>query len=204
MRADLARALGSAFLAGDWTRPGLVGSGSVVVRRRTTWLPALAAQVLEIYPSAPLDRPRELIAVIATRPAAERAGDAKPVTRRAASTRMVTNPWHLPVLHDLSELAARLGLTESGTGLVLGCATPVANRRRGASAALSGDHAAGSERRDPRGGGTQAATESDATPVARGGARRGSGPRCRPWFPYRPLGCHVRRAARRSGGARTP
>lgn len=53
MRQDLARALAEAFLAGDWTRPGLVGSGSLVLRRRADWLPALAQEVLAIYPSPP-------------------------------------------------------------------------------------------------------------------------------------------------------
>ena len=111
MTPELARALAGAFLAGGWTRQGLVNSGSVVLRRRTDWLPALASQVLEVYPQAPLDRPRELAAVITTRPTAERAGDLRPRSHASTPTRMVSNPWHLPALDDLHGVAELLRLT---------------------------------------------------------------------------------------------
>lgn len=113
MRDDLARALASAFLAGEWDQPGLVASGVLVTARRPRWLPALSRQVLEIYPRAPADRPRELAAVIASRPAAQRTGTARPVRHPVAVTRMLDNPWHLPVLNDLSELADVLELSSS-------------------------------------------------------------------------------------------
>jgi len=113
VRQDLARALAEAFLAGDWTRPGLVGSGSLVLRRRAGWLPALAQEVLAIYPSPPRDRPREFTAVLSSRPAAERAGSARPLTHLAAATRMISNPWHLPVLHDLADVGALLNLEQA-------------------------------------------------------------------------------------------
>ena len=73
MRADLARALAAAFLAGEWTQPGLVASGTTVLGRRARWLPPLVRQALELYPRAPLDRPRELAANLASRPAAAKA-----------------------------------------------------------------------------------------------------------------------------------
>ena len=111
MREDLATALASAFLAGDWTQPGLVDRGRTVLRGPRAWLPALSREVLAVYRAAPADRPRELAAVIASRPSAARARRARPVARVAAPTRMVANPWHLPVLDDLSQLAGLVGLT---------------------------------------------------------------------------------------------
>ena len=44
--STLARALAEALLAGQWDRPGLIGRGSVVLRRRAQWMPALVDQVL--------------------------------------------------------------------------------------------------------------------------------------------------------------
>ena len=109
MSESLARALAGAFLAGPWTRAGLVGSGSVVLRRRVDWLPRLVREVLEVHPSAPLDRPRELAAVVLVR-LPERAG--RPVSRPVTPTRMLRNPWHLPVLHDLGDLGRLLRLSD--------------------------------------------------------------------------------------------
>ena len=108
MRRELSLALAGAFLAGPWTRSGLVVSGSVVLRRRADWLPALIRQVLEVYPSAPLDAPRELAAVIATRHVPE--GRGRPRSRPVVVTRMLRNPWHLPVLHGLEDVGRLLRL----------------------------------------------------------------------------------------------
>ncbi|HET6561078.1 MAG TPA: reverse transcriptase family protein [Marmoricola sp.] len=112
MRPDLARALAAGFLGGEWSRPGLVDSGALVLGRRRRWLPALSKQVLEHYPRPPLDRPRELTAVIALCPAAEKAGTTKPLLRPVTPTRMVTNPWRLPELHDLADVRSFLRLSE--------------------------------------------------------------------------------------------
>ena len=113
MRADLARALAAGFLAGDWTRQGLVESGAVVVGRRARWLPPLARQVLELYPRAPHDRPRERAANPASRPAAARAARTAPVVQPVVTTWMLTNRWRLPVLDDLADVAAFLRVTPS-------------------------------------------------------------------------------------------
>ncbi|KQV77557.1 hypothetical protein ASC64_01560 [Nocardioides sp. Root122] len=110
MRDDLARALAAAFLAGDWTHEGLVESGVPVLGRRPRWLPPLARQVLALYPRAPADRPRELAANLASRPAAAKARIAGPVLRPVAETRMLTNRWRLPVLDDLGDVAGLLRL----------------------------------------------------------------------------------------------
>lgn len=110
MHDDLARALAAGFLSGEWTKQGLVDSGAVVLGRRPRWLAPLARQVLELYPRPPADRPRELAANLASRPAAAKAGRAGPVVRPVASTRMLTNRWRLPVLDDLDAVADLLRL----------------------------------------------------------------------------------------------
>ena len=113
MREDLAAALAGAFLAGTWTTDGLVASGARVLGRRRAWLPAVSREVLEVYRTAPADRPRELAAVLLTRPSAHRAKRARAVSRVVTPTRMVSNPWHLPVLDDLGQLSSLVGLTVS-------------------------------------------------------------------------------------------
>ena len=114
MRDDLARALASGYLAGDWTEDGLASSGAVVLGRRRAWLRGLARQVLELYPRPPHDRPRELADVVRRLPAAGGADHtAAPATVPLAPTRMVSNRWRLPELHDLGDLAALLG-TDAG------------------------------------------------------------------------------------------
>lgn len=113
MRTDLARALASGFLAGDWTRAGLVDSGAAVLGRRPRWLGALARETLELYPRPPHDRPRELAVNLASRPAAARASRARPVAQPVSATRMLGNRWRLPVLDGLDDLAGLLGVTVS-------------------------------------------------------------------------------------------
>lgn len=106
---ELATALADAFLAGDWDLPGLVGSGSQVLRRRVPWLPRLARELLEVYRDKPSDRPRELAAYLAARQIHE-PDPAVPLTRSSGPTAMVVNPWRLPVLDTLDDVAALLGL----------------------------------------------------------------------------------------------
>jgi RNA-directed DNA polymerase len=113
VRPDLARALASGFLAGEWTPTGLVASGSLVLGRRPAWLRPLARQTLELYPRPPHDRPRELATNIATRPAAAKAARVRALTQPVAATRMLTNRWRLPVLHGLGDVADLLGVTAS-------------------------------------------------------------------------------------------
>ena len=113
MRADLARALASGFLAGKWTQEGLVQSGSIVLGRRRRWLKALARQTIELYPRPPHDRPRELATLIATRPAAKKAAGDGPVVFTVAPTRMVSNRWRLPALDDLDDVARFVDVTGS-------------------------------------------------------------------------------------------
>ena len=111
MRADLARALTSGFLAGEWTQAGLVESGATVLGRTPRWLAPLARQVFVLYPRPPGDRPRELAANIASRPAATKALQAGPHVRPVAATHMLTNRWRLPVLDGLDDVADLLGVS---------------------------------------------------------------------------------------------
>ena len=144
MRREVSLALAGAFLAGPWTRSGLVVSGSVVLRRRADWLPALIRQVLEVHPSAPLDAPRELAAVIATRHVPE--GPGRPRSRPVVMTRILRNPWHLPALHGLEDVGRFLLLDvgdldwfADGRHLARGAAAvPLQNYRVSARLAPSG------------------------------------------------------------------
>ncbi|WP_341229590.1 reverse transcriptase family protein [Nocardioides salarius] len=121
MRDDLAHALAAGLLAGSWTQRGLVASGAEVLGSRRRWLDRLARHTLELYPRPPLDRPRELARIVAafvdadaaTRPTTARTTAARPATRPVVGTRMLTNRWGLPTLHDLDDLAGWLGLTSS-------------------------------------------------------------------------------------------
>jgi len=103
--------MASSFLAGEWTQVGLVESGSLVLGRRRRWLTPLARQTLDLYPRPPHDRPRELATLIATLPAAEKAGGVRPLAHPVAGTRMLTNPWRLPPLDDLADVARFLDLS---------------------------------------------------------------------------------------------
>lgn len=111
MRPELAGALAAVLLEGEWTPPRILGRVSKLLGRRPAWARALLAQLLEVYPQAPLDRPRELAATLAALPAAETAGAARPLWHPAAPTRMIHNPWHLPVLPELGDVAHLLALT---------------------------------------------------------------------------------------------
>ena len=112
MRDDLASSLAAGFLAGDWTQAGLRRAGLTVVGRRMPWMTALVREVLATHPTAPADRPRELAAHVARTVAAARAGSTRPVVHPVLTTRVLANPWHLPVLDDLSDVRALLGLTQ--------------------------------------------------------------------------------------------
>ena len=110
MRPDLARALAAAFLTGEWSRQALIASGFQVVQGRPRWLRSVVTEVLQLYPRPPLDRPRELAAVIRRQPAATKAGSTRPIRQPIVPTRMLHNPWGLVALHDLSDVMSLLRL----------------------------------------------------------------------------------------------
>jgi RNA-directed DNA polymerase len=111
-----ARALASAFLAGDWALDGLRDRGAQAMGARRRWLGPLARAVLASCPRPPLDRPRELAAVIESLPAfreAARRARCRGAPLRAvrwlpAPTRMVRRPWPVPRLDDLGDLCTLL------------------------------------------------------------------------------------------------
>ncbi|MCW2814891.1 MAG: retron-type RNA-directed polymerase [Nocardioides sp.] len=113
MRPDTARALAAGFLAGEWTEAGLLESGRLVLGRRRRWLTPLARQTLDLYPRPPHDRPRELATAVAALPAAGKALRDRPVVQPVSGTRMLTNPWGLPPLDDVGDLARLLELSVS-------------------------------------------------------------------------------------------
>lgn len=106
----LARALAGAFLAGTWTERALTDRGRTVTGPGQPWLRPVVRDVLRAYPSAPLDRPRELARLIAASPFLLSAGRL-PAPRRwyAAPTRMGPGPG-LP-LDTVGSLASLLGLS---------------------------------------------------------------------------------------------
>ncbi len=68
--SGVATAVAFAFLAAEeWTKAGLVQSGTELLGVRRRWLPPLAAQVLGWYPRPPVDAARELAAVVEGCPA---------------------------------------------------------------------------------------------------------------------------------------
>jgi RNA-directed DNA polymerase len=59
-------ALAHGFLAGEWSRSGLIASGADVLGARRRWLGPLADEVLLREPHPPVDAPRALARLIAT------------------------------------------------------------------------------------------------------------------------------------------
>lgn len=115
----VATALADAFLAGEWTRAGLIDSGAAVVGGRRRWLGPLATTLVRAYRDAPVDRPRELAGYVAESgplraafAAAREAGRAAPrVSRRpVAPTAMGRTRWPVRPLGTLAEVAEWLGL----------------------------------------------------------------------------------------------
>jgi RNA-directed DNA polymerase len=115
---SVASALADAFLAGEWSRDGLLAGGAHVLGGRRAWLRSVAAAVLSAYRRAPLDRPRELAGFVAATPAFRTvilAAPAKGQTVRVAGrlavpTSTVRLPWPVPRLDDIAALADFLDL----------------------------------------------------------------------------------------------
>lgn len=113
---DVALALASAFLAGEWDPSRMTRRGREAMGGKRGWMVHLAHAVRHEYPEPPLDRPRELARFIAAssyyRRAELRRREPWTVVRWAAEpVRMTTSRWTVPVIHDLRELARWLGVT---------------------------------------------------------------------------------------------
>lgn len=116
----VATALAGSFLTGEWTREGLLQSGTITLGRRSRWLPRVVAEVLSLYRDAPADRPRELATVVMATDgfqaaaAAARRHQSLPlrVARQlAAPTRMAASRWPVARLDTVADLANLLDLT---------------------------------------------------------------------------------------------
>jgi RNA-directed DNA polymerase len=118
----VAGALADALLATDWQRDSMLLAVREVAGGRDRWRRRVVAAVLRAYPHQPADRPRELgLFLLGLRRAS---GNPEPdgrwntglveraVIRRRlfAPVRAVRLRWELPVVGDLAELAAFLGL----------------------------------------------------------------------------------------------
>lgn len=113
MSRQLADGIAAALLAGAWT--------PLAMRRRMhralghsspqPWSRALVGQLLELYPSPPLDRPRELAAVVQVLPAWERSTLPQHIVHwYLPATAMGRTPWPVRPLATAGELARLLDL----------------------------------------------------------------------------------------------
>jgi RNA-directed DNA polymerase len=115
----VAGALADAFLAAAWRRPDLVAAGARVVGARRRFLHAVVRVVLDGYPRAPVDRPRELAAFVAATAefraalllARRRRRPIRVHERPVVPVRTARRPWRTPVVDDLGALAELLGLS---------------------------------------------------------------------------------------------
>lgn len=110
----LGGALAAAFLAGTWDEDGLLDRGRQALSPRPRWLKALVRETLGFYHRPPLDRPRELAALIDVlidrRPTAPAGRTPRVVRHFAFTTQMGRVRWPVPVLDTVGDLAAHLKL----------------------------------------------------------------------------------------------
>ena len=119
----IATALAGAYLAvGEWRRPALTGATRAVLGKAPRWIYPVLDEILDAYHRPPTDRPRELARFIARLrtfrtnvPGAPGASPAaKPLrihSRPVTPTTTVRRPFGTPVLDDVADLAAWLGLS---------------------------------------------------------------------------------------------
>ena len=113
----VARALAGAFLAADdWQPAAMARLAKRVVADRRRWTRDVAEIVVRAFPDRPSDRPRALADLIAATEPFRTAWDdrERPLrvhTWMAAPTSMGARRWPVPVIDDLSALAAWLGVT---------------------------------------------------------------------------------------------
>jgi len=115
-RANLARALADAFLAGVWNEDALVRRAGTALSSRPRWVRSVARTVLAFYHRPPADRPRELAAFIAATiealpPAAQEAPPPRVRRWLVPEPAMGRMRWPVPELATLGELAAFLGVS---------------------------------------------------------------------------------------------
>ncbi|HET7489332.1 MAG TPA: reverse transcriptase family protein [Acidimicrobiales bacterium] len=114
--ATVARALADALLAGPWELAAMTRRAQRAVGERRVWLRDLAHVSGRAYPSPPLDRPRELAALVAAcRPLVDRFEERRPppAVRHwfLAPTAMGERRWPVVPLDTVRDLRDLLGLT---------------------------------------------------------------------------------------------
>ena len=116
IRADLARCVSAAFLAGAWNERALADRAGGALDRRCWWVRPLARDVSAAYPRPPADRPRELARYIDLTLAdwQAREGEEAPRPRRWYMPRaeMGRRPWPVPEIASTGELARFLGIAD--------------------------------------------------------------------------------------------
>jgi hypothetical protein len=116
VRADIARCLARALLAGPWDERASVTRAHDALEQRPPWLGQLIGDIISAYPRAPADRPRELArhidALLAAMPPGEQTDPPYPRPRRwyTQSPEMARCRWPTPPIATTGELAKRLGL----------------------------------------------------------------------------------------------
>jgi RNA-directed DNA polymerase len=115
----VARGLAGAFLAGPWEPVAMTRRGQRAVGQRRVWVRDLALAAADAWPAPPRDRPRELAAFLAARPALDAAF--KAASQRAepapevvhwnfVPTEMAQLRWHVPLLDTTRDLRELLGV----------------------------------------------------------------------------------------------
>lgn len=115
---QVAAGLATALLAGPWNKQAMTARAKSALGRRTPpkWLGHLVDAVLELYRDPPLDRPRELAAVLqTTRPWAEACKSRRPpqiVAWTPVPTSIGRTQWPVTLLPDRGALARLLDLDQ--------------------------------------------------------------------------------------------
>lgn len=112
--AATAAAIATALLAGPWRRPEMVRRVAVALgqARARTWVGTLVGEVQTVYPTAPVDRPRELAAVVRTTRGWERGRSRRPLPRpvrwEPVPTELAWRRWPVAELPDQAAVARLL------------------------------------------------------------------------------------------------
>ena len=115
---QVADGVATALLAGPWTLTGASQrvSTALGLRRPPTWVRSLIDEVMGAYRDAPVDRPRELAAFVATTEAWVRRWSRRPPPKvrvwTPRPTSMGRTPWPVTDLPDLAALARLLDLDQ--------------------------------------------------------------------------------------------
>ncbi|MCZ2804222.1 reverse transcriptase family protein [Modestobacter sp. VKM Ac-2983] len=112
--ATTAAAIATALLAGPWRRRDMVRRVAVALgqARARTWVGTLVGEVQTVYPTAPVDRPRELARIVRTTQGWERGQSHRPLPRAVrwepVPTALAWRRWPVADLPDQAAVARLL------------------------------------------------------------------------------------------------